>query len=208
MFNNMDVYVSRLKQFIISTIFLTVIVPTSYAQEIYDYYDKSPKTVKKLRTVERHHLNKGIKKIESGDINGILDFDFILRYFPNHPRVLTLIAKATIKAGDPNRARRYFDQAIELFPSSISSYEVYGVFLYKIGEMDGAIEQYQRAIELNPKSAALHYNLGLCLFAVKQYASAYNHARTAYSMGYILPGLRKKLEAVNAWKPLKQESLK
>ena len=67
--------------------------------------------------------------------------------------------------------------------------------------MDAAIAQYKKALEINPNSVLGHYNLGLAFVDTKDYVEANLHAQRAYQGGMTLPGLRRQLEAANAWKP-------
>jgi hypothetical protein len=66
-----------------------------------------------------------------------------------------------------------------------------------------AREALEAGIEaLDGRSAELHYVLGLVLVELGDYPGATQHARTAYDMGYPLPGLRDRL--ARAGHPLSQ----
>lgn len=168
-----------------------------------DYYNSSPGTRELLNNVEKYHLQQGISAMREGrNYFAWQHFDFILRYFPNHPRGLQLMGELTVQIKSPPKGQLYFDRALRLFPNSTSNYAAYGIFLQKQGKLDLAIEQYKKAVELSPESASYNYNLGLAYFDKKQFALANEHAQKAYALGFPLPGLRNKLTQANAWKPL------
>lgn len=174
------------------------------AQTPNDYYTarSTPATAELLRNVEGHHLAQGIQQMRDKRLHAAwADFDFMLRYFPNHPRALVLM-------GDVCEAWRtskcdmesYLDKAIKMSPESDGVYLAKGVYLQKKGKLKDAIESYKKSLELNSGSANAHYNIGLAYVADKQYPLANEHAQKAYSMGMPFPALKTKLVAVGAWK--------
>jgi len=168
-----------------------------------DYYDPSPSARELLNRVEKYHLAQGISSMQGGKYYyAWQDFDFILRYFPNHPRGLQLMSELTVQIKSPPKGQIYFDRAMRLFPNSASNFAAYGIFLHKQGKLDLAIDQYKRAVELSPESASYNYNLGLAYFEKKQLPLSNESAQKAYALGYPLPGLRNKLVQAGAWKPL------
>ena len=168
-----------------------------------DYYNSVAKEL--LHNVEKYHLNQGITSMREGkNYNAWQDFDFILRYFPNHPRGLQLMGELTLQVKAPPKGQIYFDRAIRLFPNSASNYATYGIFLHKQGKLQQAIEQYKRSIELNPNSASFNYNLGLAYYETKQLSLSNESAQRAYELGYPLPGLRNKLMKAGAWKQIEE----
>lgn len=174
-------------------------MPPSEAQEPHNYFGSHPP--KLLENVEKFHLNQGIEKMRNGQIQYAKEeFEFILRYFPNHPRGLMLMGELAVKEKMPALAEQYFQRAIDLYPETAATYMVYAIFLQKIDNLDKAIKNYQKALKLAPGSTETHYNLGLAYFQKKDYEKANHHAQIAYEGGFPLPGLRKKLKSVNAWK--------
>lgn len=168
-----------------------------------DYYgDEYGKRL--LKDVEEHHLGPGIERMNGKSHlwgYALQDFDFILAYYPNHPRGLQLKSEIAMKLGKPELAEQSFQRAIKLYPNSITTYVLYAVFLQQNGKLDAAEANYKKALDAEPNSAATHYNLGLLYCKKQQYALANTHAQRAYALGYPLPGLRKKLMAVKAWNP-------
>ncbi len=61
------------------------------------------------------------------------------------------------------------------------------------------MEQYQEAFRLQPEDATTNYNLGLMYLKEKDYEQAIVHAKTAYELGFPLPGLRNKLMKTGKW---------
>lgn len=168
-----------------------------------DYYNPAPGARELLHNVEKYHLNQGITAMREGkSYSAWQHFDFILRYFPNHPRGLQLMNELTTQIKSPPKGQIYFDRALRLFPNTASNYAVYGIFLHKQGKLDLAIDQYKKAVELSPESASYNYNLGLAYFEKNQLPLSNESAQKAYALGYPLPGLRNKLTKAGAWKPL------
>ncbi len=157
-----------------------------------------------LATVEKYHEQQGIDKMRTKFYPSAWgDFNFILNYFPNHPRALMLMGGLCEVWHDPKcNMTGYFDKAIRLTPENAGIYLTQGVYLQKRGKLNEAIESYKKSLELNPSSANAHYNIGLAYVAAKQYALANEHAQQAYAGGISLPGLQNKLVAAKAWKPI------
>ena len=172
----------------------------------HDYY-ATPAGSELLRNVENYHMGPARKKMADKSYNYAQgDIDFMLRYFPNHPRALALMGEVATQTKRPFLARKYFDRAIELYPERGGTYIVYGVFLHKAGDVQDAIKQYRTGLKLSPGDMDGHYNLGLALVQAGQYKEANRHAQKAYALGHPLRGLRAKLERANAWKPEKGKS--
>jgi tetratricopeptide (TPR) repeat protein len=130
----------------------------------------------------------------------------MLKYFPNHPQALDKLGEVGLALKRPDIADERFRAAIERYPQRDETYVVYGTFLHRLGRVDAAIAQYQKALEINPDSPFGNYNLGLAYVDRKNYSQANVHARKAYELGVAFPGLRKKLEAAGAWRPLDRAS--
>jgi tetratricopeptide (TPR) repeat protein len=180
------------------------------AQTPSDYYAArlTPGTTELLKNVEGYHLEQGIGKLRGGRPDYAWgDFDFILRYFPNHPRALMLMGDMCEAWRDPKcNMEHYLDKAIKMSPENDGVYVAKGVYLQRRKRIKEAIENYKKALEFNPGSANAHYNLGLAYVATKQYELANEHAQKAYGLGMTFPGLQSKLVAVGAWKALPSPS--
>ncbi len=182
-------------------------VPSNY------YAAASDRVVKDgLNAVEAYHLQKGIDAMRRKQYYGAFsDFDFILRYFPNHPRGLLLMSELCNLWSDPRcDAEGYFNKAISMTPDNATVHIGKGNYLQRHQRFDDAIESYKQALLHNPNSTSAHYNLGLAYLAQKQYAAANEHAQHAYALGGAsLPaGLRDKLVSAGAWRILDLEEAK
>lgn len=169
-----------------------------------DYYlaGSYPDGLQMLRNLDRNHYRPAAEKLARGQYKGVQgDLEFMLKYFPNHPRALAGMAALGVATKRPDEAERYFQNAIDRYPGHDETHVVYGTFLHKLGRIEAAIAQYKRALEINPDSAYGHYNLGLAYVDQKDYQQANIHAQRAYQLGASFPGLRRKLEAVKAWNP-------
>lgn len=171
-----------------------------------DYYQarSDPHLAELLAAVEKYHEQPGIDKLRTRFYPAAWgDFNFILSYFPNHPRALMLMGQLCEHWQDPRcNMALYFDRALQKSPDNEGVYLTRGVYLQKRGKIDEAIESYKKALEINPNSANTHYNLGLAYAAQKKFELANEHAQEAYSRGITLPGLQQKLVTAKAWKPL------
>ncbi|MGA1843622.1 MAG: tetratricopeptide repeat protein [bacterium] len=64
------------------------------------------------------------------------------------------------RTGNPYKAIRYFEMAIEYDPSYIKSYNNIGGLQYLIGNREKAHEYWERGLELDPNFPLIHQNLG------------------------------------------------
>ena len=85
-----------------------------------------------LKQMEKYHLAQGIEKTKEGHWEyAISEYAFILHYFPNHPQVLALLSDLSIKHHQTERAAKYFERAVILFPQDRKTEEMYKTFLEK-----------------------------------------------------------------------------
>lgn len=201
--------ISRRPPFTAALLFLFIacfMQPVAHTQERdgmhRDYYQAqlNRNNQELLRNVEKHHLQQGIDRMNEGRFdNAVAEFDFILRYYPNHPRALLLMGELSRKMDKPGQAHEYFAKALNLFPHNPATYSVYGIFLQRSGDLGGAIEQYSKALERNPNHSEVHYNIGLAYLESGEPEKAREHAVRAYELGYPLPGLRDQLSKAGHW---------
>lgn len=181
-------------------------VSTLAQQPVYDYFaPRTAESQQRLISNEGNHLNKGIENLRSGEPHRLVyaknEFDFILGYWPNHPRVLTLQAETLRRLGQSRLIDEYFDRAFSMSPNEALLHVAYGVVLLRLERLEEAIKSLQRGVELNANSMNGHYNLGLALVKAKRFDEANRHAQLAYALGHPLPGLREQLLRAGAWKP-------
>ena len=175
------------------------------SQGPFDYRKAPPKI---LNLVERYHFTESVATLSKGstsaDIAG--DISYTLRWFPNHPQALMAIAAlARREKRDPPRGSPYIVQcwcqrAIEFRPDDEQVRTIYGIALLQDGKREEAIGQLTKALVIAPDDANAHYNLGLAYFGNGRYDKALAEAKTAYALGFPLPGLRDMLKRENQWK--------
>lgn len=176
----------------------------------YDY--TNPNDVSQyLAIAERHHFNTDVQLLRRGQSNAFVvnDLRYVLDFYPNHHRVLDAMARLWSKYEDqnmvppgarPNETPSYwYDEAIRYFPRDATVRLLYGIYLHNKGDRGRALELFDDATQLQPNSSEIHYNLGLVYLEAGEREKALQHATAAYELGYPLPGLRRKLEALGLW---------
>ena len=178
----------------------------------WDYYraGASAESVQALRNVEQYHIEPGVQRMRQTNYAGALeDFEFILNYFPNHPRALTLMSELCVKWKNPRcEAESRLERAIQINPKASQTYVIQGLHFQRLNARERAIGAYKQALDLNPASSNAHYNLGLAYFDLKRFDLANLHAQATYVLGFPLPGLRDKLTRAGHWKTLPEDEVK
>jgi tetratricopeptide (TPR) repeat protein len=206
----MPAWSRRVRLIALAGLILAVSLPAR-AQSPTDYYitrsDKAAGNL--LQQVEKYHLAPGIQNARANKYQYAHgELGFILRYFPNHPQALMLMAEVCVKWKHPAQcnADAYFQKALEINPQAADTYTIQGIHLQNTGRIDQAIDSYKMALERNPSSMNAHYNLGLAYANKKNFEEANKHAQEAYALGMTLPGLRNMLTKAGAWRPLPAQS--
>lgn len=159
-----------------------------------------PHSAEHLSAVERHHLPQARDKMRWDNPKYAWeDIEFILRHFPNHPQALMLAVDLGIKSGDDERVKKLLNAGMRFDPSAGGPFIISGIYEHKKGRYSAAISNYEKAISLDQKSAEAYYNLGLAYFAANDFSRAREAATSAYTLGYPLPALKKKLIAKGMW---------
>lgn len=172
-----------------------------------DYYSHVPEIRNLLHTVEAYHMGPGLRKIsERRYESAYSEFDFILRYYPNHPRALALMSDLCVVLDRQEDGERYFKKALKLFPDMTRSAKAktlleYGKLLYRFKDYDRALDVLKESAGLDGFPGEVHYYLGLAYLAEKDYTQANAHGQKAYGKKFPLTELRDKLMAANAWNP-------
>ena len=136
------------------------------------------------------------------------NLDYTLRAIPNHPVALqSMIRLDRIRRNSDRRLisivpppECYLQRAEAFRPTQSHIPQLFGIYLDGLGLVDKEIDQYRRALALNDQDPEVHYNLGLALIKDGKLDEAAEHARIAYKLGFPLPGLRRKLEALGYFK--------
>lgn len=158
-----------------------------------------------LGSAERNHLYKGIRELYANSNNeheySVGEFDYILRYIPNHPLALKMVIESAFRLKRPMIAQERIEKALALYPGTESTHMIYGMFYQRNGEPGKAVEQYIKALRLDNNYVEAQYNLALAYLDLNQPDKANWYAQKAYSMGSKLPGLRTRLEKIGKWNP-------
>jgi tetratricopeptide (TPR) repeat protein len=160
------------------------------------------------QVVEKHHFDANVDMLRKGvtDTRIAADIDYTLRVFPNHARALWAMSRLGAREkkdklpGANYTVDCYFDRAIRFQANDGDVRLVYGLHLIRKGQREAAVRELETAAELGKGVANLHYNLGLAFLDLQQYDRALAEAKTAYGLGFPLPGLRDKLRAAGKWK--------
>ncbi|MBV1914286.1 MAG: hypothetical protein KUG72_02815 [Pseudomonadales bacterium] len=164
--------------------------------------------LQKLAVVENAHFTRNVEQLisgKSGTIEG--DLDYTLRAFPNHHRALAAFSNLDRlrKRSNPEYKTGYFTvecyflRAVAYAPQDPVVYLLYGIYHDRMKQSEKAERNYRKSIDLDGESSAAHYNLGLLYYRLARYDESLKHAKIAYSYGYPLPGLMKKLKKSGHW---------
>lgn len=169
-----------------------------------NYYLSQSTTM--LENTEKYHLQQALHKLEQQELeHAWSELAFVLHYYPNHPRALTLLSELSVKMEQPARAARYFERALQLYPEDAPTYGLYGEFLMRNAKYNEAVAQFKKAILLDNRTANYHYQLSLAYLALQNYAQANKEAQLAQFKGHDIAPLKNKLLSVDAWKPAKKQ---
>ncbi|MEE3000158.1 MAG: tetratricopeptide repeat protein [Pseudomonadota bacterium] len=83
----------------------------------------------------------------------------ILKKRPDHPDALNLLGTALAQGGEPEKAVKYLQQAIEIRPDLAPFRVNLGVIFQDLGKFDQAEECYKQSIKIDKMSEEAYYNL-------------------------------------------------
>jgi tetratricopeptide (TPR) repeat protein len=151
-----------------------------------------------IQDVKKNHLDPAIRAMSQGHYTRSVrgDIAFILNWHPNHLPALKALIDYDAAGGkqyDLRSTECYFQLARRFAPDDVNIPLYEGYYYWTMGKLDLAEQSYKTALVLDPEFAEAHYDLGLLYASKKDYATAVEHARVAYQLGYPLPGLRRKL---------------
>ena len=135
-----------------------------------DYFlkDTDPYVKNDVFQRERYHMGQEWREaLRNGKLQRALgDLDFVLRYVPNHPKALALVALISRVGGNPVVANLYFQRALQKFPQRALTHAQYGKFLVEVGKANEGIVRLEKAISMDPNLAIAH------LWLARMYARA------------------------------------
>jgi tetratricopeptide (TPR) repeat protein len=118
---------------------------------VYDEHD-----TQLLINVERYHLATGnfwkwynAKKYYLA----VEELQFVLRYFPNHPKALQLMGNIAKLTEAPALAIPYYENALRLYPEYAITHAQYGGYLVDVGNVQAAMPHLKKAIDMDPSLA-------------------------------------------------------
>lgn len=152
-----------------------------------------------------NHTGPATQRLASGEYTQrvMADIDFTLRVWPNHVRGLQALIEYTIAGGKPysfQPAECYFVSAKQFYDDDVNVHMLEGLYYWKMQKYQQAKQAYRAALDIDPNSVDANYNYGLMCLELKDYSEALKHAHVAYSAGYPLAGLRKRLQAAGQWR--------
>lgn len=170
-------------------------------------YDYRTARREDVRMAERFHFTPKVEALregQSGQIGG--DLDYVLRAFPNHPRVLY----AMVRYGEQLRSSHvpganypvecYFDRAVRFVPDDPQVRALYANYLIRNRRFEEARRQLVAAEETSPSDPQVLYNLGLSYMDLNDHDRALAYAHKAYAAGITFPGLRDRLKKAKQWR--------
>jgi Tfp pilus assembly protein PilF len=156
-----------------------------------------------LNTVQNHHFSKEVETLQQGQTAPLpKDIAFVLRWFPNHYRALSAMARWQLihklpldDTGDERvwTAECYFMRALDFRPDDWKLHNIYGIYLHRAKRLAEAEREYAAAAENGAEGAEFFYNRGLLAIDMGQLDKASEYAEHAYALGAPLPGLRDRL---------------
>ena len=103
--------------------------------------------------------------------------------------------------GQADKAIAVLEHAIQVQPGRPEPYGMLARLQRSHGQLKAARETLKAAdVATDGKSVDIHYNLGLISLELGDVESAINYAKQAYSRGYPLDGLKRKLMEMGRWK--------
>ena len=119
---------------------------------------------------------------------------------PVFPNMAVTIAQIRDFGGKPDQAAAVLQKSIDVQPKRIEPYVMLAVINRKQRKLPEARDVLKQADQITAgASAEVQYNLGLINFELGDTAAARANARTAYRLGYPLPGLKNMLRKKDAW---------
>jgi tetratricopeptide (TPR) repeat protein len=119
---------------------------------------------------------------------------------PVYPIIANTVAQVRFEMGKPDEAEDVLKGVIKMQPARPEAYITLALLYRKQHELEQARATLMQADEaIGGESAEIQYNLGLLNFETGNMDAAVQNARKAYSMGYPLPGLKRKLQASGHW---------
>ena len=153
-----------------------------------DYFAvNDERDVQLLNNVERYHLATGnfwkwytAKKYYLA----VEELQFVLRYFPNHPKALQLMGTIAKVTDAPALAIPYYENALRRYPEYAITHAQYGTYLVDVGNVQAGIPHLNKAIEMDPNLAQAYAALAAAYKKNGSSDLARDAAAKARELGY------------------------
>jgi hypothetical protein len=172
-----------------------------------------PATHVHLERVEGSYFPPQVENLSGNPEQGAGYAGKTLRIYPNHHRALYTMMRyyRDYPVRGNNNTDVYtmeclFTRASFFAPKDPMVYMLNGMYYHWNSDFVGSKIKYMQAYKLEPENPQVNYNLGLMYFDQGDYENAAKHADIAYSGGYPLQGLRKKLSRVEEAAPAKVDA--
>ncbi len=156
--------------------------PTNRGQ---DYFtaDKSPRSY--LTILEGAHVATIPGWISKGRLdNAVLDIDYTLRAFPNHPQALQFAGLVSQLTKNPLWAIRCFENAVGAYPQNAFTHMQYGWHLITTGRIGDGIDRLKLSIQMDPTLSAGHAGLAHAYAKKGDLEQAQEAAKKARELGF------------------------
>lgn len=158
-------------------------------EKLYNDYFAKDRDNGLLAMVEKYHLNPETStfwKLFRGKEYGyaIKDMEFILRYYSNHPKALSLLCSLSGLLKQNAHPIGFFQKAISQYPQHALTHAQFGSYLATINQIQPGIDQLREAIKLDPKLAIAHAWLAEALLKDGKRDLAKESLKTARQLGF------------------------
>lgn len=152
-----------------------------------------------LERVEKSYFPQHVENLTGDPKQSAMSAAKTLRIYPNHHRALYTMMRYYRDYPDIDNKNEIhsmeclFTRARFFAPNDPMVYMLNGMHYHWNSDFIGSRDKYMKAYQLEPENPQVNYNLGLMYYDQGDYENAAKHADIAYSGGYPLQGLRKKL---------------
>lgn len=133
-------------------------------------------------------------------------FGYTLWAFPNQPRALAAMEDLGIRhktekpPGAMLRVHCWFQRAVRFAPDDELVRAIYGYYYSRRGKPAEARAQLEKATSVGSSNSSVYVYSAFAYIEIKDYEKAQEAAKTAYQLGYSLPGLRNRMKREGKWK--------
>jgi tetratricopeptide (TPR) repeat protein len=128
--------------------------------------------------------SKGVEALQANRFDeAIKHLEFAHHLAPNHPDVSYMLGMVYEKKGDLVSARKCWDEALQAYPTHLSSLLASGDVALRQDDVAGGRKYLDQAVEVAPNSWRAHGLLANALLREHSYAEAVTHAERAMDLG-------------------------